>query len=145
MSELQGDATKTRLFAAMVDNTFATLLCIPLAARLPGPLTPVTRGVILVTVYLGYFFVQEAVWHATLAKRFFGLRVVRLDGRPAGWSASFWRTILRILEVNPVLLGMIPGGLVVTWSKRKQRLGDMLAGTVVARQAAVVSGASAHA
>jgi uncharacterized RDD family membrane protein YckC len=124
-----------RLFAAMCDNTCATLLCIPLASRLPGPLSPVTRGVILVAAYLGYFFLQEAAWGATLGKRIFGLRVVQLDGCPAGWMASFWRTILRVLEVNPLLLGAIPGGLAVTWSKRKQRLGDMLARTIVVRQA----------
>ena len=139
MGELQGDATKTRLFAAMLDNTCATLIAIPLAARLPGPLSPVARGVILVTTYLAYFFVQEGLWGATLGKRIFGLRVVRLDGGPAGWAASFWRTILRVLEVNPILLGAVPGGLAVTWSKRRQRLGDMLAGTVVVRRAALIA------
>jgi uncharacterized RDD family membrane protein YckC len=94
---------------------------------------------------LGYFFFQEALWGATLGKRAFGLRVVRLDGRPAGWSASFWRTILRILEVNPALLGAIPEGLAVTWSKRKQRLGDMLAHRVMVRRDELVAGGQARA
>ena len=137
MTELKGDATKTRLFAAMFDNVIATLVCIPLAAKLPGPLSATARGVILVVIYLGYFFVQEAAWGATLGKRIFGLRVVQLDGRTAGWVASLWRTLLRLLEVNPVLFGAIPGGLAVTWSKRKQRLGDMLARTVVIRRDAL--------
>jgi uncharacterized RDD family membrane protein YckC len=134
MPDLQGDATKERLFAAAVDNTVATLFAIPLAARLPVPLSPVARGVILVVAFLGYFFFQEGLWGATLGKRLFGLRVVRLDGQPAGWLPVLWRTILRIVEVNPILFGALPGGLAVTWSKRKQRLGDMLARTVVVRR-----------
>jgi uncharacterized RDD family membrane protein YckC len=145
MSDLQGDATKTRLFAAMFDNACATLLSIPLAARFPAPLPPVARGAILVMAYLGYFFVQEGMWGATLGKRVFGLRVVRLDGGPAGWSASFWRTIFRVLEVNPIMFGAIPGGLAVTRSKRRQRLGDMLARTVVVRRSELVERGEARA
>ena len=145
MPELQGDATKERLFAAGIDNACATLLAIPMASRIPGPFSPVARGVILIVVFLGYFLLQEAIWGATLGKRVFGLRVVRLDGTPAGWSAAFWRTILRVLEVNPVLFGAIPGGLAVTWSKRKQRLGDMLAHTVVVRRADLVQEEQARA
>jgi uncharacterized RDD family membrane protein YckC len=125
-----------RLFAAGVDNICAGLLCILLSSQIPG-LLPITRGAILVGAYLGYFFFQEALAGRTLGKWLFGLWVVRLDGHPAGWSASFWRTILRILEVNPVLLGALPGGLVVAWSKRKQRLGDMLGRALVVRQSDV--------
>ena len=95
--------------------------------------------------YLGYFFVQEGMWGATVGTRVFGLRVVRLDGGSAGWSASFWRTILRVLEVNPILFGAIPGGLAVTRSKRKQRLGDMLARTIVVRRSELVERAAARA
>jgi uncharacterized RDD family membrane protein YckC len=133
MSELQGDATKMRLFAAMVDGLFAFLASLLLSSQIPG-LTPLARGIVLVGSYLGYFYLQEAVWGRTLGKFFFRLRVVRLDGGPARWRASFWRTLLRVLEVNPVLLGALPGGLVVMWSKRKQRLGDMLARALVVRQ-----------
>src|SRR5262249_5780869 len=133
MSELQGDATKMRLFAAMVDNLCAGLFCILLSSQIPG-LPPVVRGVILVCGYLGYFYFPEATWGRTLGKWLFGLRVIRLDGRPAGWGQSFWRTLLRVVEVNPVLLGAIPGGLVVMWTKRKQRLGDIFGHALVVRR-----------
>jgi uncharacterized RDD family membrane protein YckC len=38
---------------------------------------------------------------------------------------------LRIIEVNPLLFGGIPAGIAVILSRRKQRIGDLLAGTVV--------------
>jgi uncharacterized RDD family membrane protein YckC len=137
MNGVVGDGTKTRLFAAMVDNTIATILCVVIAARLPLPLPSPGRWLIAAAAYLAYFLIQEATWGRTIGKQIFGLRVLRIDGEPAGWREAIWRTLLRVVEVNPLLLGAIPGGLAVTWSKRRQRLGDMLAGTVVARAGAL--------
>jgi hypothetical protein len=41
------------------------------------------------------------------------------------------RTLLRVIEVNPILLGALPAGIMLLVTKRRQRLGDLLAGTVV--------------
>jgi uncharacterized RDD family membrane protein YckC len=128
---LRGEATKEHLFAAGIDNFAAAILCVVTAAKLPGALSSISRWLIACTIYLLYFLFQEGFWGTTVGKREFGLLVVRLDGRPAGWAESLGCTALRILEVNPLLIGTPPGGLAVTWTKRKQRLGDMLAGTVV--------------
>lgn len=38
---------------------------------------------------------------------------------------------MRLVEVNPFLLGGIPAGIAVALSTYNQRLGDMLAGTYV--------------
>ncbi len=43
------------------------------------------------------------------------------------------RSLLRIIEVSRVVLGDVPGALVVVFSKRKQRMGDILAETLVVR------------
>ncbi len=134
MTELKGDATKSRLLAAFVDNTLAIILCLLIASKLPGDLSSGVRWTMAIASYLAYFMIQEAIWQTTLGKRLFGLVVVRLDGSPAGWAEAGWRTLLRIGEVNPILLGMLPGGLMVAFSKRKQRIGDLLAGAVVVRR-----------
>ena len=131
---LVGNATKERLFAATIDNFLAMMICVLFASRLPGDLSPLARWGIAGAAYLTYFLVQEAIWGTTIGKRVFHLRVSRLDGSEVGWSDTIWRTLLRVLEVNPLLAGAIPGGLAVAFSKRKQRLGDMLAGTVVVHQ-----------
>lgn len=145
MAELRGQATKWRVFAAAVDNSIATILCILIASRLPGNLSAVARWTVAIAGYLAYFLFQEALWKTTVGKRLFGLKIVRLDGRDPSWREAAWRTGLRILEVNPLLLGAIPGGLAVTWSKRRQRLGDMLAKTVVVERATAPGLADAHA
>src|SRR5258706_6713241 len=113
MTELNGDTTKRRLFAAGVDNLFGTILCLFIASRLPGIESPLIRWEIGILVYLGYFLILEATWHTTLGKRLFGLTVVRLDGGAVDWEEAGWRTLLRIVEVNPILLGMLPCGLAV--------------------------------
>jgi uncharacterized RDD family membrane protein YckC len=43
------------------------------------------------------------------------------------------RTLLRIVEVNPLLFGGLSAGLSIAATKRHQRLGDILAGTLVVR------------
>lgn len=55
----------------------------------------------------------------------------KLDGSRCDWKASLIRGGLRILEVNPLLLGGLPAGIAILSSERKQRIGDMIAGTVV--------------
>jgi uncharacterized RDD family membrane protein YckC len=78
-----------------------------------------------------YFIVLEALWGVSLGKLVTGLRVVDKSGRPPGAVKAIVRTLLRLLEVNPLLLGGIPAGIAVLATKRKQRLGDMAAGTYV--------------
>ena len=137
-NSLIGDATKSRLFAAGVDNLLAMFVALFTASRVPGLPDP-DRLSVAVTSYLLYFFVQEAVWSNTLGKRIFGLTIRRLNGARCGWNAAFVRTATRILEANPVLVGGLPAALLGAFSKRHQRLGDWLSGCVVVRASAVSS------
>jgi uncharacterized RDD family membrane protein YckC len=68
----------------------------------------------------------------TPGKRLVGIRVVRADGRPVGLGGSLVRNALRALELP---LAYAPGILAVALSARRQRLGDLVAGTLVVRQA----------
>jgi uncharacterized RDD family membrane protein YckC len=129
-SELIGVATKGRFFAMAVDNLIAMFISLLLASNMPEEVGQ-ARWALVVGVYLAYYFVQEGTWSTTFGKRLFGLRVARLDGSECGWPAAAIRTVARIIEVNPILLGALPGGLAVALSKRHQRMGDMLSKTVV--------------
>ena len=88
-------------------------------------------------VWLGaiilYFPVLEALWGRTLGKLLTGLVIVDKDGRPPGFLKALLRTLLRLFEVNPLLLGGIPAAIAVVASKNRQRLGDMAARTYVVR------------
>ena len=129
-TSLVGDATKARFIAAFIDNFIALFTTLIAVRAVPENMT-VLRGVVLVAAYLGYYFVLEAVWGRTLGKYFQGLVVKKIDGRPADWTTVLVRTLFRILEVNPVLLGAIPAGIVLITSEHKQRLGDIFADSVV--------------
>ena len=125
-----GDASKARLIAVFIDHLIAFALMLFVVALVPESF-PVVKGVLFFLIYLAYFVVFEALWSRTLGKYFQGLMVRKLDGSRCDWRASLIRGSLRILEVNPLLLGGIPAGIAVMSSSRRQRIGDMLAGTVV--------------
>ena len=125
-----GNTSKGRLIAAFVDHLIAFALMMLVVALVPEGF-PVVKGVLFFLIYLGYFVVLEALWSRTCGKYFQGLIVRKLDGSRCGWRASLIRNGLRLLEVNPLLLGGIPAGIAILSSERKQRIGDMLAGTVV--------------
>jgi uncharacterized RDD family membrane protein YckC len=112
-----------RVGARLID---ALVTAAPLIVMLLG----VGRGlaIFLVSFMLAYFFLCEALWGQTLGKRAMGLRVLMRDGRPATASAVSARTLLRLIDDNPLgLLVMLLSG------RRRQRLGDLIAGTIVAR------------
>ena len=85
-------------------------------------------SIFLISLTLTYFFICEALWGQTLGKRLLGLRVLMRDGRPATVSAVSARTVFRLIDDGPVgLVVMLLSG------RRRQRLGDLLGGTIVAR------------
>ena len=76
-----------------------------------------------------YFVVSEGVWGTTFGKRMAGLRVVTVDGRPIGFSEAALRNVLRAADLLPI--GYLVGVTSMACTKRFQRLGDLLAGTMV--------------
>ena len=130
MEELIGDATKSRLFATVIDHLLALGAMFLVVAQVP-PEYPALKAFFFFTVYLAYYAVFEGAWSRTPGKFFQGLVVRKTDGSPCGWKAALIRSLARLVEVNPVLFGSVPAGLVIIYSQRKQRIGDLLAGTVV--------------
>lgn len=86
-----------------------------------------------------YFFVCEALWGQSLGKRLAGLRVVRRDGERPKPGAIAARNIVRVVEEPMIaLISMVASG-----RTRRQRIGDLLAGTTVKRATnAAVAGPS---
>lgn len=67
----------------------------------------------------------------TPGKRAMGLRVVRTDGAAVGLAESLARNLLRVVELP---LCYAPAILSVGFGRRRQRLGDLVAGTLVVRE-----------
>ena len=90
--------------------------------------------ILLFLTFSGYFAFFEWIWSGqTPGKRWLKLRVLREDGRPITfWEASV-RNLLRSLDMMPAPFYSI--GLISVFStNRDQRVGDMVAGTVVVRE-----------
>jgi uncharacterized RDD family membrane protein YckC len=80
----------------------------------------------------GWDVAWEVFWRGqTPGKRALGLRVVRADGAPVGPVESIVRNALRAVELP---LGYAPGVLMVALGPRRQRLGDLVAGTLVVQE-----------
>jgi uncharacterized RDD family membrane protein YckC len=80
-----------------------------------------------------YFPVMESLFGKTAGKFVTFTRVVNSKGEKPSWGQSIVRTLFRLLEVNPLLMGGIPAGIAVLASSNRQRLGDMVANTYVLR------------
>src|SRR6266508_944012 len=90
--------------------------------------------VLLFLIVSGYFAFFEWIWNGqTPGKRWLKLRVIREDGRPVTFWEAAVRNLLRTADMMPFpfySLGLIS----VFISLSDQRIGDMVAGTVVVRE-----------
>ena len=78
----------------------------------------------------GYFTLFEAFWKGqTPGKRLLHLRVIQQSGRPIGLFESMGRNLLRIIDMIPGFY--LVGAVCIFATRRQQRLGDMVAGTLV--------------
>jgi uncharacterized RDD family membrane protein YckC len=85
---------------------------------------------LLIGIGLAYYIVMEAKWGATLGKKAMHLKVVKEDGAPLDWQASIVRNILRLIDG---FVFYLVAAIVVWFSKKRQRLGDMAANTLVVK------------
>ena len=83
---------------------------------------------------IAYFPVLEGRFGWSLGKLVAGTRIVNASGESPGFLAALLRTLTRVIEVNPLLVGGLPAGIIVLVSKKHQRLGDMLADTFVLKK-----------
>jgi uncharacterized RDD family membrane protein YckC len=93
--------------------------------RLDGPTLRVI-ALVASTQFL-YFFLLEWLLGRTLGKRLLSLRVTRLDGTRIGPLAALIRNLMRVVDLGTV----VTGALSILSTRRRQRLGDILAATLV--------------
>jgi uncharacterized RDD family membrane protein YckC len=126
-----------RLRAARIDNVIVWAMLI--AAGWALGLSPSTAGglVTFFCLHWGlqflYHFVLEIRDGQTVGKRRYGVKVVRLDGETPGTGAIALRSLFRAVDAFP---GLYPSGLFCMWQtgrSRRQRIGDVVAGTTVVR------------
>jgi uncharacterized RDD family membrane protein YckC len=95
-------------------------------------------GFFFFLLFFAYFAIFEIVWNGqTPGKRAIGIRVISESGRPLTVAESIGRNLLRIVDQLP---GFYAIGIVVALlNSRNQRLGDLLAGSIVVRESSLAA------
>jgi len=116
----------------------AVLVAVVLMVLLSGTTLPrtlaITFAVILIPAwYLGYFIAFETLWRGrTLGKATFGLRVVTREGGPIRFRHAAVRALVGLVDFS------FSGGFLavafIVMTRDNQRLGDIVAGTLVLRE-----------
>ena len=137
----------TRLLARLLDVSlqmallFGTLIGLGSlsGAGVPDVALVIAALFLVPLLLLGYPIILETLWRGrTLGKAALGLRVVTVEGAPIRFRHALIRAGadmidlygLGILIVAPGIVGAIA----IAASKRSQRLGDIVAGTIVVRE-----------
>ncbi len=133
-----------RMLAFLLDSLITGLLYIAvvvllsLVGLLSGSETALyyTFALLLLARFLihwGYFITFELIWHGqTPGKKLLRIKVVREDGRPVNFTASFLRNILRIVDALPG--GYAIGLIMIFVNAREKRVGDIVGGTMVVKE-----------
>ncbi|MCA8938877.1 MAG: RDD family protein [Planctomycetes bacterium] len=77
-----------------------------------------------------YAIACESLWGRTLGKRILGMRVVTAKGQGLGEGRVFIRNFIRVIELCHPLL-MMGAMFAVIFTRKHQRIGDLLAGSAV--------------
>ena len=103
------------------------------AGRTAGIWFAAVVGIIDFLVVWGYFALFEAYWHGqTPGKRVMKIRVIKDSGRQITLFEALARNLLRVVDYLPgfYLVGLIT----MLCNQRSQRLGDLVAGTIVVHE-----------
>jgi uncharacterized membrane protein SpoIIM required for sporulation/uncharacterized RDD family membrane protein YckC len=138
----------SRAYAALIDYTICFLIVLAadvaitfFFARSGGLVRNMSASFAIAMIVLiqfavlwGYYVLFEALADGrTPGKRLQRLRVVRDGGYSVTFGASAVRNLMRIVDMQPIVLYAV-GMVSVLLSKSGKRLGDMAAGTIVVKE-----------
>jgi len=144
----------SRLYAALIDLLICVFLFVAVAVataillprqRIEAALRRDSSDALAAAVLIiaqfaiiwGYYLLFEALRDGqTPGKRMRHLRVVRDGGFSVGFAASAVRNLMRIVDLQPLFTYLVGVG-AIAFSKSGKRLGDIVAGTLVVREALV--------
>lgn len=90
-------------------------------------------AVVMTVILLGYPVASETFWRGrTIGKKWMGLRAVTVDGSPITVRHATLRMMGGLVD-KLIPPGGVTGALFVLGTRRNQRIGDLLAGTIVVR------------
>jgi uncharacterized RDD family membrane protein YckC len=140
--EFETAGMASRMLAALVDSAIQLLVLLGIllaafglaeAGIEAGGLGNAFLYVVLFLLLFAYPAGFETLWRGrTPGKAALGLRVVTVEGGPIRFRHAAIRAILGL--VDKYVFSAVPGVLAVLLTRRNQRLGDLVAGTIVLRE-----------
>jgi uncharacterized RDD family membrane protein YckC len=124
-------AVRWRISAAAIDNILVGVLYLVLCALLGWRVATLSHLAVSLVIGVVYHFVLESRTGQTVGKRQYGIQVVALDGSPADARAVAIRSVLRLVDQLPIFYVSGLVSMVRTGPQRRQRIGDVAAGTTV--------------
>jgi uncharacterized RDD family membrane protein YckC len=119
-----------RIAAGLVDllPAFAAMGALPRGLNTSAALENAIWNVfiIAVTAYVAHTLVAELICGQSIGKMMFGLRVTTTAGKPAAPAAIILRNVLRLVDISTIFSVVL-----VFVTARRQRIGDLAAGTMV--------------
>lgn len=110
----------------------SVIIAVMAASNIDGETVAITGGVMLVLAYalMSYFYyvgMERSKLQATVGKLALGIKVVDAGGRRLGWGKASARWAGSLLSYATLYIGFFMAG----WTRRKQALHDLVAGTYV--------------
>jgi len=142
--EFQTANVGSRILAYLIDiavvtaGIFAGLFAVTLLGQATDVVVPdwVALTIVLVLLpswWLGYFIAFETLWRGrTLGKAALGLRVVTTEGAPVRFRHAAIRALLGLVDF--AIAGGFFAVVFILLTRDNQRLGDLVAGTLVLRE-----------
>src|SRR3954451_10914356 len=116
-----------RVFAALIDLALLVPVALIMSALFGGFTGP--AELLTLAWALFYYFALESGGGQTLGKRVMKIRVVRADGSALDSGRVAVRTLLRPIDaIGAYFVGLV---VMLATGQRRQRLGDLAAGTVI--------------
>jgi uncharacterized RDD family membrane protein YckC len=124
-------AVRARLNAIILDLILIGILTRILASALGNSVSAGTALLVFWALQFAYFFGLEARRGQTLGKRAFHVRVATLAGTTPTTRQIAVRNVLRMFDALPLLYASGLVSVMRTGPARRQRIGDVAAGTTV--------------
>ncbi len=136
---LQTVSLGTRAIAAIIDHIMIFIVALVLRLIIAAIMFPFFWA-FRPDVFFGLFGLNWVLWilyftyfegsrGQTPAKKWLKIKVVREEGSPIDYGTALVRNILRIIDALPIVY--IIGAILIVVTDKKQRLGDIVAKTLV--------------
>ncbi|RLM36490.1 RDD family protein [Haloarcula sp. Atlit-120R] len=127
----EGDVIGQRIGAIIIDIVLIAIVSSVISGILAQVRLAFLGSLFGLVIGFGYYIYLEGTYGQTVGKMALDIVVVTEDGDPIEYGPAAIRTVLRIVDALPAfyLIGIVA----VLVTDRKQRLGDIVADTVVVR------------